>query len=38
VKAPELESVLPDIRRLAASFPRTSKLQVAVDVDPASLL
>jgi primosomal protein N' (replication factor Y) len=38
VKAPDLESVLPDLRRLAASFPRTSTLQVAVDVDPASLL
>lgn len=38
VKAPDLEAVLPDLRRLAASFPRTRSLQVAVDVDPISLL
>lgn len=38
VKAPDLEAVLPALRRLAASFPRTRALQVAVDVDPINLL
>lgn len=38
VKAPDLGAVLPEIRRVAGSFPRTPKLQLAVDVDPIGLL
>ncbi|HYF01036.1 MAG TPA: primosomal protein N' [Planctomycetota bacterium] len=38
LKAPRLEPVLPRLRTCAAGFPGDRTLQVAIDVDPLSLL
>jgi primosomal protein N' (replication factor Y) len=38
VKAPRLEEVLPAVKRIVGTFPNTSRLQVAMDVDPVNML
>jgi primosomal protein N' (replication factor Y) len=38
LKCPELEPVLPGIRRVAGTFPSDSNLQVVLDVDPLNML
>jgi primosomal protein N' (replication factor Y) len=38
LKCPELEAVLPGIRRVADTFPNDNNLQVVLDVDPLNML
>jgi primosomal protein N' (replication factor Y) len=38
LKCPELEPVLPGIRRVAGTFPNDRNLNVVLDVDPLSML
>jgi len=38
LKCPELEAVLPGIRRVAETFPNDNNLQVVLDVDPLNML
>jgi len=38
VKVPKLEAVLPSLKRVAGTFPNTSRLQVVMDVDPVNML
>jgi primosomal protein N' (replication factor Y) len=38
LKCPELEPVLPGIRRVAETFPNDNNLQVVLDVDPLNML
>jgi primosomal protein N' (replication factor Y) len=38
VKTPELEGILPELRRITESMPGDRKLQVMLDVDPINML
>ena len=38
LKCPELEPVLPRLRRVAETFPNDNSLQVVLDVDPINML
>jgi primosomal protein N' (replication factor Y) len=38
LKIPKLDAVLPELRRLVATFPSDSNLQVTLDVDPISMM
>jgi primosomal protein N' (replication factor Y) len=38
LKCPELEPVLPRLRKIAETFPNDTKLQVVLDVDPINML
>jgi len=38
LKCPELETVLPGLRRVAGTFPNDNNLQVVLDVDPLNML
>jgi primosomal protein N' (replication factor Y) len=38
LKCPELEPVLPGLRRIAETFPNDNNLQVVLDVDPLNML
>ena len=38
LKCPELEPVLPGIRRIAETFPNDNNLSVVLDVDPINMM
>ena len=38
LKCPDLEAVLPDLRRVAGTFPSDNNLSVILDVDPINML
>ena len=38
LKCPELEPVLPAIRRVAGTFPNDNNLSVILDVDPINMM
>ena len=38
LKCPQLEAVLPTLRRVAETMPNDNNLQIVLDVDPVSML